>query len=224
MIDLTANEWVGPQIAWRTVFFIEYIGPLLIHPIFYYILAPSPSYLQTLSLILISAHFLKRELETLFIHRFSNATMPAFNIFRNSAYYWALSGVNMAFWIYRSDSPTSQDSNPYITYPALFLYIVGEVGTFLNHLTLRGLRSSGGKERGIPHGLGFDLVTCPNYMFETIAWVGILLVTWSWSTVLFMCVAVFMMARWSAKKERRYRREFGDKYKRKRYAFLPGIW
>jgi very-long-chain enoyl-CoA reductase len=59
--------YLGPQIAWRTVFIVEYLGPLLIHPLVYYnrsliygTSAP-PSQLQTLSLILVTLHFLKRE-------------------------------------------------------------------------------------------------------------------------------------------------------------------
>ena len=46
-------------------------------------------------------HFLKREFETVCIHRFSNNSMPVKNIFKNSFHYWVLSGINMAYWIYR---------------------------------------------------------------------------------------------------------------------------
>jgi very-long-chain enoyl-CoA reductase len=61
-------------------------------------------------------------------------------------------------------------------------------------------------------------------MFEAMAWIGVALVNRSLSTVLFIIVAVGQMCAWASKKEKRYRKEFGDKYKRKRYAMLPGIW
>ncbi|KAL9104764.1 MAG: hypothetical protein Q9163_000314 [Psora crenata] len=222
---------LGPQIAARTVYLVEYLGPLIIHPIFYayQVLISNtndgPSSLQALSLILVMLHFAKRELETLFVHRFNTATvMPAFNIIRNSAYYWVLSGVNMAFWIYRPDAPAAGKDNLLITSAGLALFAVGELGNLSNHITLRNLRSAGGSERGIPQGLGFNLVTCPNYMFEAIAWAGIAIVTRSLSTVLFALVALLPMGKWAKKKEARYRKDFGGSYKKKRYYMLPGIW
>ncbi|KAI4133154.1 MAG: hypothetical protein LQ347_002295 [Umbilicaria vellea] len=226
---------LGPQLGWRTVYVVEYLGPLLIHPIIYllrpYIYTnpsptsfPAPSQLQTLSLILVTAHFAKRELETIFIHRFSLATMPFRNIFKNSFHYWVLAGLNIAFWIYRPGSPTSKPANSLLVYPALMLYLVGETGNFNTHITLRNLRSSGGKERGIPHGAGFDLVTCPNYMFESLAWIAIWMVTGSWSTLFFVVLGVGQMGLWAKKKEGKYRKEFGDKYKKKRFCMLPGLW
>ncbi|KAI4240734.1 MAG: hypothetical protein L6R40_004979 [Gallowayella cf. fulva] len=222
---------LGPQLSWRLVFILEYLGPLLIHPILYLLLLPrhssnntTPSSLQTLSCILITLHFLKRELETLFLHRFSAATMPLFNLFKNSAHYWLLAGLNIAFWTYRDGAPAAGASNPWITWPSVALYTIGELGNLNAHLVLRSLRSAGGSERGIPHGLGFGLVTCPNYMFETLAWTGICGVTWSLASVLFAAVAVVQMALWAKKREVRYRRDFGGKYPRKRFVMLPGLW
>lgn len=221
---------LGPQIAWQTVFVIEYLGPMLIHPLFYFLRpylysnAGPASDAQTLSCVLLFLHFFKRELETLFVHRFSNATMPARNIFKNSGHYWIFGGLNIAYWIYRPDAPTAAPSSPLLTTAAVALFTLGELGNLQTHLTLRGLRSSGGTERGIPEGLGFNLVTCPNYMFETIAWIGIWLASWSLSTGLFIVIAVAQMAAWGKKKERRYRKEFGDKYQRKRFSMIPGLF
>ena len=45
-------------------------------------------------------HFLKRELETVFVHRFSNGTMPFRNIIKNSVHYHFLSGVLLAYAVY----------------------------------------------------------------------------------------------------------------------------
>jgi very-long-chain enoyl-CoA reductase len=230
MFIVFADRRSGPQISWRAVFLIEYFGPILIHPLFYYgrsfiygTSAP-PSELQKISLLMCVLHFVKREYETLFVHRFSSATMPFRNVFKNSAHYWLLSGLNLAYWIYSPNGPTAGKSNPLITYTGIALYVIGELCNFSTHVTLRNLRRPGSTDRGIPKGLGFNLVTCPNYTFEIMSWVGVWMVNWSLSTAVFLVAAIVPMAAWGKKKERRYRKEFGDKYKRKRFVIMPGIY
>lgn len=226
----------GPQIAWRTVFIIEYLGPLLIPALFLYPLRPllyfnydkplpDRSNTQALVCALLVLHFLKREYETVFVHRFSNATMPARNIFKNSAHYWALAGFNIAYWVFRPDAPAAtSDPNPVLLYAGLALFVFSEVANFNTHLVLRNLRRPGTTERGIPSGFGFNWVTCPNYMFEIFAWLGVFLVSQlNWSVLFFILVGGLQMWSWAVKKEKRYRKEFGDKYKKKRSVIIPGL-
>ena len=228
---------LGPQIAWRTVFIIEYLGPLVIPSLFLFTLRPllyynfdkplpNPSSLQYIICGLLTIHFMKREYETIFIHRFSNATMPARNIVKNSGHYWLLAGFNIAYWVFRPDSPAAaSEPNPILLYGGLGIFVFGELANLNTHLVLRGLRSPGTTERGIPSGFGFGLITCPNYMFEVISWLGVWLVSaLNWSVLFFTVVGTAQMMSWAAKKERRYRKEFGDKYKRKRFTILPGIF
>ena len=203
---------------------------------------PAPTLSQTLSLAFIVLHFFKREMETILVHRFSAATMPAFNIFKNSAHYWILGGLNIALFTYSPSQGCATAHAPPRMFASLFpfydgraflpalatiLFVVGELGNLSAHLTLRSLRKDGSGERGIPRSGVFKLlpnVTCPNYTFETLAWIGIGLMNRSWSTALFAVVAVAQMAVWSKKKESRYRKEFGkDKYKFKAWGMLPGI-
>ncbi|KAK6604716.1 3-oxo-5-alpha-steroid 4-dehydrogenase [Botrytis cinerea] len=137
---------LGPQLGWRTVYIIEYLGPILIHLGFpllrpYIYSHPTTSIAplsnsQLLSMSLIVLHFLKREYETVF-------------------------------------------------------------------------------------GYGFSMVTCPNYFFETLAWIGMILVTKSLSTVIFAIVGTAQMQQWAVKKEKQYRVDFGDKYKKKRNVLFP---
>lgn len=225
----------GPQIAWSTVFLIEYIGPVIIHPLMYilrpYIYRnplwlssfPPPSQLQAIACALITLHYIKRELETLFVHKFSAATMPARNIFKNSFHYWVISGLFLGYFIYGPTSPAAGAVEPLWTYGGIALYLVGELGNLSAHSTLSSLRTRGGKERGIPQGWAFNLVTCPNYMFEFLSWTGVALVTRSLAAVVFLAISSGQMWLWAKKKEMRYRREFGDKYKKKRAFMLPGL-
>jgi very-long-chain enoyl-CoA reductase len=232
---------LGPQIAWRTVFIVEYLGPALIHPAILYLrpyiyplpsLSPSslpaPSELQQLSMALCVAHFVKRELETIFVHRFSSATMPAINIFKNSGHYWLLAGANIAYWTYSPNAVAQKHTElklqqDTLTSVGLIFFVIGELANLYTHFVLANLRPKGTTIRGIPKGFSFGIVSCPNYTWELLAWTGIWMVTRSWSTFFFLVVAGAQMAAWGMKKERRYRKEFGDKYKKKRFVMIPGV-
>ncbi|KAF3922930.1 hypothetical protein ABW20_dc0101179 [Dactylellina cionopaga] len=228
---------LGVQVDWQTTFLLEYLGPLLFHPLFlllrkqiYAVYPPiwqwSPSVLTTpvtqTQLILcsmITLHFLKRELETLFIHRFSTATMPVMVVVRNTAYYWAEGGFLLAYFLYM---PTKKETPPHFLYPGIAIWIFAQISNFKTHLTLRDLRRPGSRDRGIPIGYGFNLVTCPNYMFEILGWFAVTMITgWQIPAIAFWLTGVWIQRLWAKQKERRYRKEFGDKYKKKKWAIIP---
>lgn len=227
---LTLVSVTGPQVAWRTVFFIEYLGPLLFHAALYllrpyiYPNAPAfPSATQTLAFWMIAAHFVKREVETLWVHHFSASTMPFSNIFRNSAFYWLLAGLACGVFIYHPNSYAALSTNRAVDAFGLVIYLFGEISNAITHLHLASLRPKGSTRRAIPTGYGFGIVTCPNYMFEVIAWIGIITVTRSFMVVIFICTGIYYMQLWGRQKERQYREEFGEKYRKKRFVMLPGI-
>lgn len=224
--------------AWRTVFLVEYFGPILFHTFFYltrpYLAKVDPFFykdadkipltvVQQTIFYMFIAHFVKRELETAFLHRFSAATMPAFNIFRNSFFYWATAGLICAYCIYSPQSFAARDNFGLLDYVGIVLYLGGETCNFIVHNHLASLRKRGGTEKGIPSCIGSSLVTSPNYMFEVIAWLGVILISREWSVVLFISIGIWYMKSWSRGKEKQLRELFGDKYKQKKYTMLPGL-
>ncbi|KAI0484240.1 3-oxo-5-alpha-steroid 4-dehydrogenase-domain-containing protein [Xylariaceae sp. FL0804] len=234
---------LGAQISWRTVYLAEYLGPLVFHPLFLGLrnhlypavypylkgLVPPPnpggalSTTQKTAFALIMAHFVKRELEVLFVHKFSANTMPAPYIVRNSFFYWVFAGLLGALEIYAPFSPAAKADNMALNYLGIALYFFGQACNANVHWYLSGLRKPGETARKIPNGLGFGLVTCPNYMFEIVAWIGIILVTRSPTLALFISIGSYYMWTWGWGKEKAYRKQFGDKYKKKRYVMLPGL-
>ncbi|KAI1354426.1 3-oxo-5-alpha-steroid 4-dehydrogenase-domain-containing protein [Xylaria sp. FL0043] len=241
---------LGPQISWKLVYLCEYFGPLVFHPFFVAVrnhlypaiypyiksLVPPPSpaasssgaltSVQRAAFLMIMAHFVKRELEVLFVHKFSANTMPAAFIVRNSFFYWVFAGVLGALEVYAPFSPAAR-GDAFLSSPldvlGLVLYVFGELCNANVHWYLSTLRKPGETARKIPNGLGFSLVTCPNYMFEIIAWIGIILVTRSPTLVVFITIGSYFMYTWGWGKEKAYRKQFGDKYKKKRFVMLPGL-
>lgn len=119
---------------------------------------------------MVIGHYLKRELETIFVHRFSSDTMPLFNLFKNCAHYWGIFGfINMYFFLHPDYTPPSWASTG-IYYAIFAAFVLFEFMNLMCHITLRNLRSEGSTERGIPKGWGFDLVSCANYFWEAMCW------------------------------------------------------
>ncbi|KAK9368136.1 3-oxo-5-alpha-steroid 4-dehydrogenase-domain-containing protein [Lipomyces kononenkoae] len=218
---------LGYQIGWQTVFYIEYGGPLFIHLIFYFLQKPiygkvfEHSATQKAVFYMVMLHFLKRELETMFVHKFSNDTMPLLNIFKNSGHYWILSGVSLGYFCY---GPEPRPDLPgYLFYGLIAFWVYSEVSNFITHLILSSLRPKGTKTRKIPVGYGFNLVSYPNYFFEACSWLAVVLLTRSLAATVFLIVSTATMFQWSLKKHRQYKKEFGAKYPKNRKAMFPFI-
>ena len=79
------------------------------------------------------------------------------------------------------------------------------------------------KQRGIPRGWGFGLVSCANYFWETMGWIMFCILTRGITSVLFLVVSAVQMLIWAIKKHKTYKKEFGDKYPRGRKAMSPFI-
>ena len=131
---------------------------------------------------MIILHFLKREFESLFIHRFSADTLPLRNVVKNSAHYWLLCGVNMGYFIYGPLLANKRHST-FFTFTMCAIWLWSEVENYWSHILLRDLRPPGSRERHIPRGHGFDTfkLSCPNYFFETIGWICVSLFSGSFS-------------------------------------------
>lgn len=213
---------LGRQVEWKTVFLIEYAGPLIIYPLFYHLLYGDVDHNSTQRLLYfcLMFHFVKRELETLFVHRFSHATMPITNLYKNSFHYWITSGFLIAWGVFKEYGVPEWTPAYRLFCLALFLY--AQFSNFLCHWKLRQLRPPGSKVRKIPHGYGFKLVSCPNYFFETISWVSILLLSMHWTSLLFVIFSVGQMYVWAVKKHKQYLKEFAH-YPRNRKAMFPFI-
>ena len=217
---------LGPQISWRMVFFLEYLGPLLIHQFYLihavYMAKRELTLIQVLGYAMVTFHFLKREYETVMVHRFSHSTMPLTNLFKNSAHYWILSGFGIGHFLYSpSFSTDSHRTIPQI-YTAVGVFIVSELANFRTHLILRDLRPAGSSARAIPRGFGFNLLSCPNYFFEMLAWCAFSFMTGLPSAWFFTIVASLQMWLWAVKKHKRYLKEFPD-YPKNRKPMIPFI-
>ena len=219
---------LGPQISWKLVFLVEYFGPIAIFMIFYYFrnyiyggATNVPfTFTQKAGFFMVIGHYLKREFETLFIHRFSLATMPIKNLFINCSHYWVIFGVLVGYFLFhpKYTEPTYLSQN--VRYVLIGLFIIFELMNFLCHNVLKNLRKPGSTERGIPKGFGFGFVSCANYFWETMCWLSYAVLSGCTTSYLFLLFSFYQMTVWAFQKHRRYKKEFKD-YPKNRKAIIP---
>ncbi|KAL1233853.1 Very-long-chain enoyl-CoA reductase [Trichinella pseudospiralis] len=223
---------LGPQVQWKTVFLLEYIGPLIVYPIFFFRLPfiyeyrftnqiPT-SWIVRLALGCWTLHYLKRVCETLYVHKFSHSTMPLRNLFKNCAYYWGFA----AFVGYHVNHPFYTEPKAAVALIGLVGFLLAELGNYSIHAALSNLRPVGSKERKIPmptenpFTLLFNLVSVPNYTYEIIAWFCFSMMTQCLPALLFTILGAIQMTIWACAKQKAYKREFPC-YPAERKAIIP---
>jgi len=222
---------LGPQIGWGTVFVAEYAGPLLIYLwiytrpwIFYGADAASKPYAQVVHIAAIGwgFHYLKRILETIFVHRFSHSTMPLRNLFKNCGYYWGFA----AYVAYHVNHPLFTAPSDIQVYIGAALFLISELGNLSIHLLLRDLRPPGSTARKIPYPnsnpltILFRYVSCPNYTYEFYAWLSFTVMTQCLPAGLFCLAGLYQMTIWALGKHKNYKKEFKS-YPRGRKSIIP---
>ncbi|CAH8601165.1 unnamed protein product [Schistosoma curassoni] len=229
---------IGPQIGWRTVFLLEYTGPLIIYAVVWLLRQPSLKnnmlppmssdfYLRRVALACWSGHYIKRLLETVFVHRFSHATMPLRNLFVNCSYYFGFALFISYFTNHHLYTPPTFGHTQIVI--GFFLFMIGEWGNFSCHLAFKRLRPAGSKVRQIPYPVDgwlctrmFNLVACPNYTYEIISWIGFTIMTQTLPALIFTICGFRQMSVWAINKLKAYRLEFTD-FPKNRKAIVPFI-
>lgn len=107
--------------------------------------------------LLVVFHYVKRLLESKFVHIFSNDTAPLLPSFKNFIFYWFVFGILVPLEIYcfRYEKYSKESlPNGVLNFILIVLFIVFEVGNLYCHIVLRNLRinpdGSLNKERKIP--------------------------------------------------------------------------
>ncbi|XP_014037273.1 very-long-chain enoyl-CoA reductase isoform X2 [Salmo salar] len=226
---------LGPQIGWTMVFLAEYIGPLFIYLLFYFrvphiysqqdAFTSSSNSVVTLACACHTCHYIKRLIETIFVHRFSHGTMPLRTIIRNCVYYWTFSAW-LAFYINHPLYTPPSYGDMQVNY-ALAIFVLCEAGNFSIHVTLNNLKAEGGpKCRKFPRPTKnpftwlFFLVSCPNYTYEVGAWASFSVMTQCLPVALFTFFGLIQMTIWANGKHKAYTREFKD-YPHLRMPIIP---
>jgi hypothetical protein len=129
--------------------------------------------------IMCALHFLKRDLEVLFVHDYSGSMPLGTGMM-----------IGIAYAMYALLTITQGNANPseFSLHVGTALFVLGLAGNFYHHCLLANLRkegtssshkkSDGDKKKSryvAPHGGLFEYVAAPHYLFEICGWIGIAL-------------------------------------------------
>lgn len=172
-----------------------------------------------------TAHFIRRTVEVLWVHRYGAGTLPWKHVLFPWAYYWGF-----AMWTASGLASPDYSLMPWwCSIPGAGLFFLGEAGNAYSHILLRRLRSADGGSRAMPHGFLFEHVSCPHYFFEIVAWFGFTLVTGVTGAVVFTLATTAILFSWATQRHRGYLQSFDGRegrqiYPEKRKVIIPFMY
>jgi very-long-chain enoyl-CoA reductase len=165
---------------------------------------------------MLMAHYLKRELEVLYIHVYSGKTSLAVASFISLSY--GLTALGITHYTARD-----LELGPGAMV-GLVIFVIGLAGNGWHHWLLSTLRSGGTKKYVIPTCGLFPLVSCPHYLFELVAWLGIAIASHS----LFACLQLAQMTSYLTSRASAttnwYQSKFGSDYPATRRHIIPFLY
>ena len=174
-------------------------------------------------------HFGKRCLEVLFLHDFSGSPTEELSMCSVISLFYA-----MVAWLFLK---AGVHASPPLVLAGALTFALAQAGNYYHHLLLRNLRrdTSAGSPAGsaavnekkgkyaVPRGGLFDLVVCPHYLLEALAWAGAALCADSLLTWLVPFWVMSMLSGRSLATAKWYESYFGDEWPKGRKAIVPFV-
>lgn len=207
-------------ISSRTGMFWIYALPMLFYVICFKVTNFNASFYHYLILFAISAHFLKRCFEVLFLHRYSgNVSLHA--IISIVLGYSAIIGtIHWSVNVYTGKLALEKYSIVASSIIGLMVFLFGEIGNLYHHYLLKKLRNDSNSEYQIPREGLFKYVSCPHYLFEIISWIGIALMSKYLISFGVISFTVFYLVARSINTTKWYKEKFPN-YPENRKSIVP---
>ncbi|KAG6601242.1 3-oxo-5-alpha-steroid 4-dehydrogenase 2, partial [Cucurbita argyrosperma subsp. sororia] len=131
----------------------------------------------------LTLHFVKRNFEVLFIHKYSGKMALDSALIISLSYF-----SSTALMIYAQElSRTLPEPSIDLKFIGISLFLIGIIGNFYHHYILSQTRKKGETGYKIPKGGLFCVVICPHYLFEITVYFGFALIS---QTIYSLCFAI----------------------------------